>query len=88
MKVLEMYYTVGETALLVRLCTKTVLQKLRAGEFGDAVVNLGSAERPDYRLPASGVNAWLERCRVFTEPGIAARTEGELRRKAPTQRAA
>lgn len=82
MKAVEMYYSVTETAFLLRCCTKTVLEKLRGREFGDQVVNLASAERPDYRIPASGLNAFLERRRVFTEPpGVAARSEGELRRK-------
>lgn len=78
---LEMHYTPDEVALLLRLCRKTVLLRLREGLFGAGVVNIGSGERPDYRIPASGINAYLEQRRVFTEPGIAARTVGELRRK-------
>jgi hypothetical protein len=46
------------------------------------VVNIGTTEQPDYRIPASAINAWLSARRVFPEPGIAARTVGELRRKA------
>ena len=49
--------------------------------MGEDVVNLGSDLRPDYRIPASGINAWLSSRRVFSEPGIAARSTGELRRK-------
>lgn len=80
MKAVEKFYTVAEVSLLLGLCTKTVLRKLKAQEFGDQVVNLGGAERADYRVP-SGLNAYLERHRVFAEPGITARSIGELRRK-------
>lgn len=85
MRAVEKYYSVAETALLISLCTKTVIVKLKAHEFGEEVVNLGSEQRPDYRIPASGINAWLESRRVFsfsTDTGVAARTPGELRRKA------
>lgn len=81
MKAVEKFYTVAEVALLLSVCTKSVLRKIRAREFGEAIVNLGGAERPDYRVPASGLNAYLEAHRVFSEPGIAARSVGELRRK-------
>lgn len=81
MKALEKYYTVPEASLLLGLCTKTVWRKLKAKEFGDQVVNLGSVERPEYRIPASGLNEYLNRHRVFSEPGVAARSVGELRRK-------
>lgn len=83
----EKYYSVPETALLVSLCTKTVIQRLKAGELGADVVNLGTERQPDYRIPASGINAWLSARRVFLEPGISARTVGELRRKAKLEAA-
>lgn len=82
MRAVEKFYSVPEVSLLLSLCTKTVLEKLHAQEFGAEVVDLGTAKRSDYRVPASGVNAYLERRRVFSEPGIAARSVGELRRKA------
>lgn len=83
MKCVEMHYTVAEVSLLVRLCPKTVIVKLKAGEFGPDVVDLGTPPaRSDYRIPASGVNAWLSARRVFSELGIAVRSTGELRRKA------
>ncbi len=91
---IERYYTPGQVADLLGLHVETVRHRLRAGDLG-AVVNLGSAGRPDYRLPASGVNAHLAPRRLFPEPsparassqgtdpaGIAARTVRELRRKA------
>lgn len=83
MKAVEMHYTVAQVSLLVGLCTKSVLAKVKAREFGADVVNLGSELRPDYRLPASGVNAFLASRRVFSESvGISARSTGEIRRKA------
>lgn len=91
MRAVEKFYSVAETALLLSACTKTVLEKMRAREFGVDVVNLGSDLRPDYRIPASGINAWLTRRRVFSESdpstsaGIAARSEGELRRRVRQQ---
>lgn len=88
MKAVEMYYTVAEVSLLVKLHPKTVIEKLKAGAFGNQVVDLAkssAADAPashDYRIPASGVNGYLDARRVFSfEIGIAARTEGELRRK-------
>lgn len=82
MKALDMHYTVQEVALLLRVSAKTVIRKLRARELGEDIVNLGTEQRPDYRIPAAGVNAYLDRNKIFTEPGIAARSIGELRRKA------
>nr|WP_294577646.1 hypothetical protein [uncultured Rhodopila sp.] len=86
MKAVEMFYSVQEIGLLLRLCDKTVLRRLRDREFGDQVVNLGSEDRPDYRVPASGVNGYLQSRRVFTEgdvdePGLAARSLAELKRR-------
>ena len=82
MRAVEKFYSVREAELLLSLCAKTVIHKLKNREFGEDVVNLGSPERADYRIPASGLNAFLARRRVFSEPGIVARTTGELRRKA------
>ena len=80
----EKYYSVQETALLLSVCEATVLRRIKSGDFG-AVINLSGPERPDYRLPASGINAWVAARRVFPEPGIAARSVGELRRKSALQ---
>lgn len=88
MKAVEKYYSIAELALLVGLSTKTITVKMRAKEFGDGVVNLGSVKPggEDFRVPASGFNAWLDSRRLFSqgapEPGIVARSKGELRRKA------
>ena len=82
MAAVEMYYTVGEVSLLLRLHERTVRERIHAREFGAGVVNLGG-ERADYRIPASGINAYLDRRRIFVEdePGIVGRSIGELRRK-------
>ena len=80
MKAVEMYYSVTEAAFLLRVCTKTVLGALKARALGDEVVNLGSPARPDYRIPASGLNGYLAARRVFPAPGTPARSPGELRR--------
>jgi len=83
MKAVEMFYTVQATSLLLGLCDKTVCAKLKAGEFGVDVVNLGTELRPDYRVPASGINGYLKGRRLFSESaGVSARSVGELRRKA------
>jgi hypothetical protein len=84
MKAVEIFYTVQSVALLLGLCEKTVIVKLKAREFGAEVVNLGSMQRPDYRIPASGVNGYLTARRVFLDMGIPARSVGELRRNAAT----
>lgn len=86
------YYTPRRLAKRLDCSYATVLRRMRAGLFGAGVVNLGSATRPDYRIPDDGVNAHLEARRLFPgtsvnpEPetdqgGIKARTKGELRRK-------
>jgi hypothetical protein len=81
MRVVEKFYSVQEIALLLSMSPKWVIGKLNEKAFGTGVKNLGSDRAPDYRVPASGINAFLETCAVFSEPGIAARSTGELRRK-------
>lgn len=84
MSAVEKYYSVTECALLMSVSKKDVVRKLKAGEFGEDIVNIGTEKRPDYRIPASGWNQYVRARRVFTnsnEPGIAARSVGELRRK-------
>lgn len=84
MSAVEKYYSVQECALLLSVSERTILRRIEDRELGE-VVNLGADEGrgKDYRVPASGLNAYLHRRRVFTEdePGIVARTVGELRRK-------
>ena len=81
-KAVEAYYTIKMVSALLCLHGKTISLKLRAGEFGRDVVNLGSEAAPDWRIPASGINAYLDARKPFTEPEpISARSIGELRRK-------
>lgn len=83
MSAVEKYYAVNECALLMSCSQDHVVRKLKAGDFGDGCVNIGSEQRPDYRIPASGLNSYLHARRVFnSELGIKARSVGELRRKA------
>jgi hypothetical protein len=82
MSAVEKYYSVAEIALLFSCSKDHVERGIKAGHFGDGVVNIGSEERPDYRIPASGVNGYTGARRVFSELGIKARCRGELGRKA------
>lgn len=92
-RVVEQHYTIADISLLVGLCKKVLYRKLVAGDFGRDVVNLGSDIRPDYRVPASAINAWLDRKRLFHErardPGQRvqtsepARTAAELHQPVP-----
>jgi hypothetical protein len=84
MSAVEKYYSVAEVALLLSCSEKNVVRKMSEGAFGDGCVNIGSEKRPDYRIPASGVNGYLQTRRVFSESselGVKARSVGELRRK-------
>ena len=85
MRAVEKFYSIQETCLLLSISGDTVMRRMRAGELGTDVVNIGSDARPDYRIPASGINAWLAARRVCLEPGITARSVGELRRKATAE---
>lgn len=78
MRAIEKYYTTAEVAVLLSVSKRTVMRRLK--EFG-AVVDLGSDGNHDYRIPASGVNAYLDPRQVFSEPGTSAQSVGELKRK-------
>lgn len=74
--VVEMHYTVPEICLLIRKAANYVRRKIKAGDFGTAFFIDG-----DYIVPASGVNAFLQRHKLGSALGVKARSEGELRRK-------
>ncbi len=79
-KAIEKYYTVQQLACLLEFDASTIRAKAAQGQFGPGVLNVGGK---DIRIPASGVNAWIENNRLVAmdlEP-IAARTVGELGRK-------
>lgn len=81
-KAVEKYYTISDTSCFLALHPKTVTERMKAGALGPDCVNLGSPAAPDYRIPASGINCYLDASRLAWEPGgIPARNIAELRRK-------
>ena len=87
MTVPEMFFDQCQVALLESVSTKTVLRRIKAGEYGPLVTR----EAARFFVPASAINARRERHRVFDADGrsrpIVARSIGELRRKAALQHA-
>ena len=75
-RVVEMHYSVAEVALLLRFTPQWVRERAKAGAFGRCFDIDG-----DIRVPASGVNEFLESHPLGAPPGVKARNEGELRRK-------
>lgn len=82
-RAVEKYYTVAEVALLLSLHPNTVRERIKARDFGDGVIDLGTEASSDFRIPASGVNFFVDSRRIFSAEilPIAARNESELRRK-------
>lgn len=82
-KTVEKYYTVQQLAWLLEFDRKTILEWVRGGKFGGECLNVDGS---DVRVPSSGVELW-RRNHLMTLPErdvepVAARTLGELRRKA------
>lgn len=81
--VVEAYYTAAELATLLKFSKQWVVNHVLCGDFG-VCVRIGAGRTADYRVPASGVNAWIKRNAVLgdvaVEP-VLARSAGELRRK-------
>ena len=67
MRAVQKYYSPRELAKLLSLSLWTIRRDIRAREFGAEVCNMGSERAPDYRVPASGVELYLERRRLFLE---------------------
>jgi predicted DNA-binding transcriptional regulator AlpA len=88
MNLVEAFYSHRQLCVLLGKSNRSIVDKIRTGEFGDQVILDGW----DYLVPASAVNEWIEHRRLFPEPAepstapIAARSEGELRRKAKALR--
>lgn len=82
MKVVEKYYTVQEICLLLGLSDRYVRQQIHDGGFGptDAILLVDRS----LRVPASAVNEFLRGHKLRPEPGVAARTPAELKRKVQT----
>lgn len=74
-RAVERYYSVPETAMLLSFSERWVRDRIRAEEFA-GVIEVGG----ELRIPASAINAFLARHERL-EPGIPARTVGELKRK-------
>lgn len=55
-RVVELYYTVGDLCTLLRYSDTWVKLRIKAGEFGPDVLDING----EYRIPASGVNTFLE----------------------------
>ncbi len=81
----EKYYTVTQLAFLFERTNETIIDRIKRGDYGHGVINTGSEAKPDYLVPVSGINAYIAARRLFSESPdlepIAARSEGELRRK-------
>lgn len=71
-----MHYTAREISLLVRKCDRYVRDRMKRGDFGADVFFIDG----EYVATASAVNTWLDKHRL-TPLGVAARSEGEARRK-------
>jgi len=82
-RAVECYYTVQEVSLLLRFSERWVRERINEGAFGAGVRDING----DLRIPASGINAFLDSKPRFYDPGIKARNLGELRRKIPKQNA-
>jgi hypothetical protein len=92
MSAVKKYYSVHELMELLSVSEKTIRRRIKAGAFGDHLVDVGTSARPSIRVPASDVNAYLERNQVhggvtarthdlFADLGMKARTPAELKRK-------
>lgn len=73
-----MHYTATQIALLVCESARTIKDKMKLGFFGPNVFFNGT----EYVAAASAVNFYMENNRIAIPQGVAARTEGEYRRKA------
>ena len=76
-RAVEKYYSPAELAVLLAFSEAWVRRHVSSGAFPGAV-----ALDRDLRIPASSVNAFLDSRRYDLPEGIAARSLGELRRKA------
>jgi hypothetical protein len=59
------YLTINEVMEALRLSRNTVKRRIAAGDFGADVVNLGSGQAPDYRIPKRGIRKFLLERRIF-----------------------
>ena len=58
MHAVEKYYTIKHAAELLDCCDDTIRRAMKAGKLGTCP-NIGNAQQPSWRIPASGINTWL-----------------------------
>src|SRR5690349_14551001 len=62
----EHYYAPAALAVKLDVAPRTIVDWAKAGEFGSGVINLcPQSDRGDWRIPESGVLAFIERRRLF-----------------------
>lgn len=84
MKVCQAYYRVADLVVLLRFSDSYIRRQIRAGEFGPRK-DIISTDGGELRIPATGVNFFLERHSFEPPNGVQARTPGELKRKLKQQ---
>lgn len=72
----EMHYAPARIAALLAMNVRVVRRKIRAGEFPGAV-NIGSDNRPDYRVPVCGLDRWLSQRQVVRAERVRPRRRQE-----------
>lgn len=87
-RVIELYYSVAELSFLLRFSDVTIRRRIKAGDFSPPDSATGQPDLSnikdisgDIRVPASGVNWFLDRHPLRYDAGIKARNTAELRRK-------
>lgn len=75
MKVCEKYYTIADLCLLLSYSHKWIVQQIKDGKFGTGVLDING----EYRIPASGVNLFVEQ-HPFLPEGIKPRARGSFLR--------
>lgn len=89
-RVVELHYSVAETAFLYRFSETTIREKLKAGDFGpldqEEAERLGlgrllNVNEQDIRIPVSRCLYFEARHSFQYSPGIKARNTAEMKRK-------
>lgn len=58
------YLRPAEIATRMAMPRSTVYEMIARGEFGEDVMNVGTADRPRYRVPVAAFDAWREARKV------------------------
>jgi hypothetical protein len=79
------YLRPAEIAATMAMPRSTVYGLIGSGAFGAEVLNVGTQERPRYRVPAAAFDAWREsrKVRALSDPMPVARSRprGSVRRE-------